>query len=295
VDWGTSNVRAWIMDDDNRLLHTFRSAAGMATLQPEDFETALLELVSPVLRLGHCLPVLCCGMAGARQGWSDAGYRSTPVDPRAHGATHPVATRDPRIRVAIVPGVMQKQPADVMRGEETQIAGFLQQTPDYNGTVCLPGTHTKWVSITDGSITGFQTCMSGELFSLLSTHSVLKHSLQGDAWSSDAFDQAVRAAFDKPEALAARLFAIRAESLVNAMSDAVLRARLSGLLIGAELAATHGYWSEPPVTVIGAAAFAALYVQALSLFDVAAQRRDGSSMSLAGLIACYKPLEESHQ
>ena len=39
-----------------------------------------------------------------------------------------VETEDQRISVSIVPGIMQKSPPDVMRGEETQIAGYLSKT-----------------------------------------------------------------------------------------------------------------------------------------------------------------------
>ena len=54
-----------------------------------------------------------------------------------------------------------------MRGEETQIAGFLSENPAFEGVLCLPGTHTKWVRIDAGEIVHFRTFMTGELFGLL--------------------------------------------------------------------------------------------------------------------------------
>ncbi|MGS0465992.1 2-dehydro-3-deoxygalactonokinase [Cobetia marina] len=66
-----------------------------------------------------------------------------------------------------------------MRGEETQLAGLVAAQPGYSGAVCLPGTHAKWAQLENGSITGFTTFMSGELYKLLSQDSVLKHSVAG--------------------------------------------------------------------------------------------------------------------
>ena len=58
-----------------------------------------------------------------------------------------------------------------MRGEETQIAGFLALNPKFDGVICLPGTHTKWVHISAGEIVSFRTFMTGEMFALLSQQS----------------------------------------------------------------------------------------------------------------------------
>lgn len=81
-----------------------------------------------------------------------------------------VDAADPRLDVLILPGIKQLTPPDVMRGEETQIAGFLADNQNYTGTLCLPGTHTKWVALKDGRIERFRTFMTGETFALLSKH-----------------------------------------------------------------------------------------------------------------------------
>ena len=74
--------------------------------------------------------------------------------------------------------VRQDNPADVMRGEETQIRGFLSIFSNFDGIICLLGTHTKWVHVSAGEVISFRTFMSGELFDLLSKYSVLKHSVK---------------------------------------------------------------------------------------------------------------------
>jgi 2-dehydro-3-deoxygalactonokinase len=287
VDWGTSNLRIRIMDADNRPVHTIDSSAGMASLLPDQFEPTLIGLLAPYLQSGRVLPVVCCGMVGARQGWSDAGYLTTPVDPARQAQAHRVKARDNRIAVVILPGVQQLTPADVMRGEETQIAGFLHHRTDFDGALCLPGTHTKWVQVEAACIVRFLTCMSGELFALLSTQSVLRHSMRESEWSDEAFAAAVDVSLANPENLVRLLFSLRAENLVNSVPGSVIRARLSGLLIGAELAATREYWSNNAVTIIGEPALTVLYRTALSRAGIVANVENGNAMTLSGLIASH--------
>lgn len=295
VDWGTSNLRVWIMGADDKPLQALSSAAGMGTLEPDQFEPTLLALLEPWLQSGQTLPVICCGMVGARQGWSDAGYLSTPVNCGSHARAHEVQTRDNRLRVVILPGIQQLAPADVMRGEETQIAGLLHQSPAFKGTVCLPGTHTKWVQIEDGCIERFQTCMSGEMFALLSTQSVLRHCMQDAQWSDSSFDKGVSDILATPASLASQLFALRAENLVNDVPSSELKSRLSGLLLGAELAATPAYWRDKNVTIVGDDKLAGLYAQALSQVDTHVAVANGDSLTLAGLIASHRTQQESMQ
>src|ERR1700722_13111562 len=138
-----------------------------------------------------------------------------------------------------------------MRGEETQIAGILLEDPRFEGVLCLPGTHTKWVRIGGGEIVHFTTFMTGELFNLLSVHSVLRHSLDGKGWNATEFADTVRSMAAEPGTFSARLFSIRAGTLVSGIDAATANARMSGLLIGAELAAAKTYWLDPKGAFVG--------------------------------------------
>ncbi|OZA06724.1 MAG: 2-keto-3-deoxy-galactonokinase, partial [Rhodobacterales bacterium 17-64-5] len=238
VDWGTSNLRAWAMDARGQVLAEAASEDGMGKLAKAEFEPALLRLIGGWLGEGP-MPIIACGMVGSRQGWCEAPYRSVPCPPLDPLAQVAVPTTDPRLAMRIAPGLRQTTPADVMRGEETQIAGALSLIPDYDGVLCLPGTHSKWAQISAGEVVSFQTFMTGEMFALLSETSVLRHGMEGDGWDDAAFDSAVGDALSRPERLAARLFALRAEGLIADLAPAAARARLSGLLIGAELAAAR--------------------------------------------------------
>ena len=285
VDWGTTHLRAWAMAADGTMLAEGRSGQGMAGLTREGFEPALLSLITPWLG-DRGMPVLACGMVGARQGWQEAPYAEAPCDVLA---LHPVCvrTKDPRLQLRIVAGLCQRDPADVMRGEETQIAGFLGGHAGFDGILCLPGTHSKWVRVETGQIVAFRTAMTGELFGLLAGQSVLRLSL-GDGWDAQVFQEAVADALARPEEFTAALFSIRAEALLQATDPAAARSRLSGLLLGMELAAMRSYWLSGPVTIIGATNLAENYRAALAVAGAAGMVRDGDAMTLAGLTAMYQ-------
>jgi 2-dehydro-3-deoxygalactonokinase len=281
VDWGTSNLRAWAMGAEGPLHHA-ESADGMGKLTRDQFEPALLRLIAPWLA-DVTTPVVACGMVGARQGWLEATYRAVPCPPIAPGDLSPVQTDDTRVRVMIVPGLQQPSPADVMRGEETQIAGALALMPDFDGVLCLPGTHSKWAHVSAGEVVSFQTFMTGEMFALLSQQSVLRHGMAGDGFDQAAFGLGVSDAFSRPEKIAARLFTLRAEGLLAGLSADVARARLSGLLIGSELAAAKPYWLGQRVVLVGAERLSASYARALAAQGVPSEALDATACTLSGL------------
>jgi 2-dehydro-3-deoxygalactonokinase len=292
ADWGTTNLRVWAIGKDGAILAQAGSNKGMGSLKRDEFEGALLEVVGPWLTDGKRLPVIACGMVGARQGWLEAPYAKVPCPPLHADNMVSVPVKDPRISVSIIPGLCQMQPADVMRGEETQIAGYLFDKPDFDGVLCLPGTHTKWAQISAGEVVSFRTFMSGELFSLISTQSVLRHSIPADGWQEDAFVAAVDDAISKPEAVASRLFSLRAESLLTDADPAAARARLSGLLIGMELAASRPYWLGQNIAIIGARALSDLYAKALSAQGCRPVITDNDTLTLSGLKAARAQMEK---
>jgi 2-dehydro-3-deoxygalactonokinase len=262
----------------------------MGTLAPQDYEAVLLALCEDALGTKP-LPVVICGMAGARQGWAEAPYASVPcAPPDAHSALR-VPTQDKRLQVHILPGVSQRTPADVMRGEETQIKGLIATQSDFDGVACLPGTHSKWAHLSAGEIVSFQTFMTGEMFALLSQQSVLRHSVSSTGWDEAAFAAGLDMGLSRPERLAARLFSLRANGLLNDMSGTAARAQLSGLLIGTELAAAKPYWLGQQIAVIGDSKLAKLYVGALATQAAPATQVNASSITLAGLTAAYQRLK----
>ncbi len=287
VDWGTSNLRVWAMDAQGQVLAQNGSDHGMSGLAADQFEVTLLSHIAPWLKEGQT-PVIACGMVGSRQGWAEAPYRAVPCSPA--GELFTIAAKDPRIAMHILPGLKQERSADVMRGEETQIAGFIDANPDFDGILCLPGTHTKWAHISAGEVVSFQTFMTGELFDLIAHQSVLRHSLPEASLNEDAFADALSDTLSRPEALATQLFKIRAADLLHGADPAVSRARLSGLLLGLELAAARPYWLGQAVALIGADPLNQLYAKALLTQGVEASRHDVTDLTLRGLFAAYQEL-----
>jgi 2-dehydro-3-deoxygalactonokinase len=217
------------------------------------------------------MPVLICGMAGARQGWREALYLKTPtrLDGLHEGAVRVDAPGD----IRILPGLAQARAdrPDVMRGEETQLLGVTE--PDFTGLVCIPGTHSKWIRIERGHVVGFSTYMTGELFSVLSQHSILAHAVEPGAGSpadNGPFREGLASALTEPSGLSASLFRLRAAQLLGFEQRADGAARLSGLLIGTEIADVRHQYGTQALRLIGAGQLGCLYEAALKAqgFDV---------------------------
>ncbi|SDN65604.1 2-dehydro-3-deoxygalactonokinase [Halomonas shengliensis] len=311
VDWGSSNLRAWALDARGEVLARAGSGHGMLALAPDDYEAELLRVIGDWLPATGRVPVRICGMAGARQGWREAAYLPVPtrLGALARGAVAP-AVADPRLAVALLPGLCQTadeggRAFDVMRGEETQLAGLVAREPGVAGLACLPGTHAKWARLEAGAVTRFTTCLTGELFALLARQSVLKHSLaQGDddlddPGCRDAFVAAVREIRSAPAAYSAKLFGLRAADLLDPRLPrgparaSRLATRLSGLTIGLELAGildTEDGAAAGPVTLIGGASLCARYALALDALGRESRCLDGEAAVLAGLRLAHDAL-----
>ena len=292
VDWGTTNLRAWVVDDAGGIVagRDF-PAFGVSRLAAGEVPLRFADTIRPALE-AQALPAILCGMVGSNLGWEPVDYVDCPADLRALSARlHRVKAEGPP--VWIVPGLRGRRldgAPDVMRGEEVQVLGWAAGAGDRargSRLVCHPGTHAKWVRLVDGRIERFVTAMTGELYDLLRKHSVLK---SGDGGEDEtAFDEGLRAAGDGG-ALAARLFTARSRVVGGDMAPAAVTSYLSGLLIGAEVAslpALAGADPGEPVVLIGAPALCRRYRRALSARGVESLLHDGDEAVLAGLKALF--------
>jgi 2-dehydro-3-deoxygalactonokinase len=291
VDWGTSNLRVWGMSGDDAVVASASSDEGMGKLAPEAFAGVLTGLVAQhVADPARPLDVVVCGMAGARQGWLEAPYMDVPANLGDLGRR---AVRPPMPGTAlaphILPGLCRTGPGeeDVMRGEETQLLGFAHLNPGYRGLVCMPGTHSKWATIEGTSVTGFATAMTGELFEVLSTHTVLRHSIGETKTEMDigGFDAGLRQATDNPELLTSLLFKVRAAALLSGRGPAWCAGYLSGLLIGSEIAGHRAMLRSEPIPLIGSSSLARLYARGFETLGARTRTIDATAATLAGLTA----------
>lgn len=292
LDWGTTNLRAWILDDRGHVALRRDFAFGVGGLAPGEAERRFHDEVRPAMGAGE-LPAILCGMIGSNLGWTAVPYLDCPTrfeDMAA--AVHRVDA--PGAPVWIVPGLRATRPdgsPDVMRGEETHVFGWAIEDPARTRgehLICHPGTHAKWVRMVDGRIETFVTSMTGELFALLRRHSALRsaESIQDEA----AFALGVKAAGDG-RALASRLFTARSRVVGGDLAPTSAESYLSGLLIGAEAASTPALLGIAPgasVSVIGDLGLCEHYVQALETCGFRTETFDGDAAVLAGLGALFK-------
>jgi len=289
ADWGTTAFRLWLVAADGLVLEERRTDEGLLSAQSLGF-ASILQSHLAAMGASERLPVMICGMAGARQGWLEAPYVPSPAGFEAilAGAVRvPDALRE----IRIVPGVAQGDAAapDVMRGEETQLAGIANLRREGRTIVCMPGTHSKWVEVRDGTLASFRTWMTGELFSVLSRHSILRHSIgEAPAGASEtdvAFLAWCEEGLAHPAETAALLFRIRASSLLHDLSPEHASAALSGLLIGAEVATARRQFDAGAgeLLLVASGRMADLYGRALSLAGIAVRTLDADVAVRDGL------------
>jgi len=290
LDWGTTNLRAWVVSEGGEAGPALELPRGVSKLGPGEPAICLRDVVRPALKAEN-LPAVICGMAGSTLGWVEVPYSDCPADAASLAAgLYWIEDQDPP--VAIVPGLrgagVDGGP-DVMRGEETQVIGWLAQDPSRlkgRHLLCHPGTHAKWVRVEDGRVVRFVTAMTGELFSILTRHSVLR--CEEGPEDQHAFAQGLEAAGDG-SALAARLFTARARVVGGGdLKPQGVRSFLSGLLIGSEVASTPALLgAEPPalITLIGDPKLCTAYATAMAHYGLKSQVFDGEAAVLAGLKA----------
>lgn len=286
VDWGTTNRRAWRIGADGTVEDSLADGSGIISVPAEGFDAEAAALRA---RLGD-LPMLLGGMIGSDRGWRNVAYVPCPADLKSLATG--ICWIGPR--TGIVPGVSQKGPQapEVMRGEEVQIFGALALgTISPDSLVCHPGTHAKWAQLEEGRISRFATWMTGEVFALISHHSILASELEGTAQSGPAFAAGVAASADC-DALG-HLFSLRAGRLLGVpVPDAPSYA--SGLLIGAEVRAALARMGGGSPYLIGRPDLCALYAAAIADVRGEAQQSDrttdGEWAFLAGLRAIIREL-----
>lgn len=297
VDWGTSNVRLWHMDGETVRGHA-RSSAGMASLSPPEYPAALAALIAAA-GAPSGLTAFVCGMAGARGGWREAGYGAVPtrIDALARSAVA-VETGEAARRAYILPGLSQSGDGaeDVMRGEETQLAGLMSDAAFQDGVVILPGTHGKWVEVRAGAVERFSSAMTGEVFGVLSEQSVLRHTVQGaDDPAAGEEGRAVGIATGRqtPERLLANLFRARAAGVLTGKPAAWCRGYLSGLLIASEVAGLAKSFAlgEKPVVLIGAPALCDTYMAVFEQMGIAPALVSAEDAVVRGLSVARSHLE----
>jgi 2-dehydro-3-deoxygalactonokinase len=227
-------------------------------------------------------------MIGSRQGWVEAEYLPCPVGiDELADAVVPVPFDGAKVR--LVPGVIGPDAAGVpelMRGEETAAMGMLDACAGA-GLVCFPGTHSKWIQLSNRKIVSFTTCMTGELYGALRKCTILERTMTSNpAVDKTAFDHGIARSAD-PGGLLHHLFGVRTLPLMGQLKEEKSASYLSGLLIGHEVRATMPKGSC--VHLVGAAHLCGLYAQVIEACGGVATMEDEDAAAL-GLAAIGRRL-----
>ena len=286
VDWGTTNRRAYVIGRNGELIDRFSDDQGVSAITAGNFPSAIADVRA---KLGQ-RAMLLAGMIGSNRGWIEAPYAACPA-----GLAELVAgvKRVSALDAVIVPGLhySNKTRDDVMRGEEVQLLGaVVAGLAPQNAVACHPGTHAKWAKLQDGAIMAFRTVMTGELFALLKTHSILAENLRKPVRVGDPFAAGVRRSLDHGE-LTADLFGIRASSVLGRLADDDAGSYASGLLIGADIAAGLEFAGGSEIIyLIGDPNLTTLYSAALREASRDSIEIDGEAAFLAGIRAVARSI-----
>ncbi|GBU09436.1 2-keto-3-deoxy-galactonokinase [Gammaproteobacteria bacterium] len=302
-DWGTSSLRAYLINFDGMIINQYESAHGIMHLPEGGYDEVIAHTLA-YFNVPLC-PLLACGMVGSAQGFKEASYISCPqsLEKLALNLTKKEfvykntinqntinqntinqnqTNQDQTHIFHIVAGmsIAHKHSMDVMRGEETQVLGALADLNAIDSAVfILPGTHSKWVLTENKQIINFTTYMTGELFSLLKTHSILGRGMILDQNNSKdsvlakrAFTQGLDLAQSESGSQASllhQLFTARTKGLFKEIEALYLEDYLSGILLGSEIQAglaNQKLIKQTQITLIGNQNLCKLYQTALDYF-----------------------------
>jgi 2-dehydro-3-deoxygalactonokinase len=291
IDWGTSSLRAALLDERGRVAEEHSIPRGILTVGTGEFPQVMEAATARWPRRAEMLCLLS-GMVGSRQGWMEAPYCACPAGFADIAAQ--LAWVQPG-RIAIVPGVRCEAHGvpDVMRGEETQVFGALALLGLDSARLVLPGTHSKWVRVSAGRIENFSTFMTGEFYALLRRHSILARTLPDSDGELDAgaFEQGFQYALRSGNLLHAA-FSTRTLALFDRLAAGAASSYLSGLVIGEEMRSQPFAIGDDPVVVVGSQALARRYELALRLLGVRAVSV-GSEATWHGLWSIAQNLEHT--
>jgi 2-dehydro-3-deoxygalactonokinase len=289
LDWGSTHVRAYAFDAHGSVTARAQSNAGALSLKtPQQFDDALRNLIGPWATqypVNSAIALIACGMVGAKSGWREASYVPTGSNTQSQAAA--LAANLTAVETSfghplfIIPGLRSDEP-DVMRGEETQLVGC----GIANGIVVLPGTHCKWVQLSNHVVTSFATFYTGEMNALIRDHSSVGTLIKSapDVTDSVAFELGVNYARAGAASWLHDLFVLRASVATGQRSEAFVSTVLAGWLLGSEISAALSMYPDTrAVTLVASAALVPWYDAALRAYGVSAEALDAEQVSARGL------------
>ena len=276
-DWGTSSFRLRLIQlPDCAVLGEVFSSDGIAPTytawqasgveRKAFFQSQLKKQIGQLAQQTgvalYGIHIVISGMASSTIGLCEVPYAQVPFDLSGSQAVtvRLDATEDFPHPILLISGVRTEH--DVMRGEETQLIGLAESlnfSAPPEAILILPGTHSKHLFIQKNQLVDIQTFMTGEVYSLLSTHSILKDSVETSdsptlsEHEKEAFLLGVRASASK--GILKGLFGVRTNQLFQKLDKKENALYLSGLLIGSELSHLYTDTHSPLILCSGSILF----------------------------------------
>lgn len=278
-DWGTSAFRLRLVEYPSlTILKEITSGEGIANTHElmlkshsERYPFYQATLAKGVAKLAgesglslSGIPVIISGMATSSLGMMELDYKCLPV--KTDGSDLLVHIENPsadfKYPMALISGV--KSSDDVMRGEESLVIGSDLEETGNEQLIILPGTHSKHVTIKNGFIADIKTYMTGEIFELLVSKSILSKSVKsgsgfsatGQSWFQNGVCEGAENNFLNA------IFHVRTIRLFNDISSEENYLYLSGLLIGSEISVLKDK-SYKKIVLVSDERFLPLYSAAL--------------------------------
>lgn len=272
-DWGTSNFRLRVIDTETlAILDEYKTTRGVKEVygefraqrkvdQGRFFSNFLMEELKKVTDLSEDNVIVASGMISSSIGMRELGYSQMPFQASGNNLFSKLLSLKKNLSVLMISGARTE--SDMMRGEEIQAVGLSPYLPvQQEGLLILPGTHSKHLSFKENNYTNLDTYMTGEMFKLFSTNSIISNSVEeGDFTESskhiflEGLDDGAADGVNK------HLFKIRAFDLLGRRSKVDSYYYLSGLLIGEELSYLKG--SELTICMAASGVINDLYQTAL--------------------------------
>lgn len=285
IDWGTTNVRAFLVDSlSGDVVDRRQNDKGIKYVPAGGYPEVYAELTYGWLDTAKF--TLMAGMVGSANGWEEAAYVPLPASPLK--VSEHIHTLLSAKDVYIVGGLCCAgidNTYDVLRGEEVQIIGLLAKLQQEKKLVCLPGTHSKWLEVDENNIIdSFTTVMSGDFFSAVCTSTIMAMMLDTpQVFSQVEFTRGVELSA-RPGGIMAHMFKVRGALLFNQIKPEHIESMISGIVIGSEInSMKEVYDTNTTIHVVATKALAEKYSQAFDILEIAHQVHGGDTLSLEGM------------
>ncbi|WP_075344076.1 2-dehydro-3-deoxygalactonokinase [Tenacibaculum agarivorans] len=246
-DWGTTNFRLRVIETQTlSVIEERTSNLGIrdlfdlykTTTSITQFDFFSNHLKKEVLKLPQKYQnhvIVIAGMASSNIGLKNLPYANFPFNMNGSNLNSEYIETDNRLKIILISGV--KNTSGMMRGEEIQAIGLANHLNKFkNGILLLPGTHSKHITFSNSLFTNLKNFMTGELFEVISSNSILVNSVINNSWSIEkvqAFKEGVTIGIKNE--LSANLFSVRVNDVLGNKNKEDNYYFLSGLLIGDEL------------------------------------------------------------